>query len=221
MTGARRSTAQTSDAVLNYAEIGATQTEEVLRYPPRGFRPFQSSHRLGSGPDRFDAATRALMTWGIHRNSGIPVVDIARESDADRRYRGVEYGRGGGPVAPQTAPTEQLYGPDGTPYVTAGTTAVQQLRVGPLRIAAPVKVVYVVQEPNRVGFAYGSRHGHPIQVEQFMFVEREPDDAVWLTIRSISKADRWVWRGPLAVFRLRQRSYTRRFVTALHPARSS
>ena len=221
MTGPiRRATAKPDDGVLNYAQIGATQSPEIINFPPRGFRAFQQSHRLGSGQERYDTAVRSLMTWGVHRNSGIPIVDIARESESSSKYEGVDFDPVGKPVGP-TGSIEQLFGPDGTPYVTAGTTAAQVLSLASRHIKAPIKVVYTIDEPNRTGFAYGSRIGHPMQVEQLMVVDLEPDGGVWLTIRSISRAGSAKWRVPLALYRLRQKKYSRRFVTALHPARQA
>lgn len=219
MTGPkRRSSAGAGDESLNYAAVGATQSPDVVLYPPPGFRPFQSSRRIGSGDERFDIASRALMTWGIHRNSGIPVTDIVR--DQNTVYNGIEFDPSGRPVGP-AAPDEELFSPDGTPYVSAGMTAVMNFALGPFAVKAPVKVVYVIDEPERVGFAYGSRHGHPARAEQLQYVEKEEDGSVWLTIRSIS-APAGPRRGPtVALLRAFQRHYSRRLLAALHPTRSA
>ena len=57
MTGPRRrSTAHGSDSSLNYASVGATESPDVVVYPPR-FEPFQSSRRIGSGDTRFELAS--------------------------------------------------------------------------------------------------------------------------------------------------------------------
>jgi uncharacterized protein (UPF0548 family) len=219
MTGPkRRSTASDADSSLNYAAVGATQNPDVVLYPPTGFRPYQSSRRLGSGQERFDIASRTLMTWGIHRNSGIPVTDLARDPNAV--YSGIEYDEAGRPLGPGQ-PQEELFSPDGTPYVSAGTTAVMHFALGPFKVTAPVKVVYVLDEPGKVGFAYGSRHGHPARAEQLQYVEMEEDGSVWLTIRSIS-APTGPRRGPtVALLRAAQRHYAKRFLTALHPTRAT
>lgn len=46
--------------------------------------------------------------------------------------------------------------------------AVVELRIGPppLQVRAPCRVVYVVDEPDRVGFAYGTLDGHPERGEE-------------------------------------------------------
>jgi uncharacterized protein (UPF0548 family) len=215
----RRATASGGgDASLNYAAVGATQSPDVVLYPPEGFRPFQSSRRIGSGDERFDIASRALMTWGVHRNSGIPVTDIVRDPNA--AYTGIEYDAAGRPLGP-TPPEEELFSPDGTPYVSAGMTAVMHFHLGPIDVKAPVKVVYVLDEPGKVGFAYGSRHGHPARAEQLQYVEQEEDGSVWLTIRSISSPAGRRTGLTVGLLRLAQRHYGRRFMTALHPTRAA
>ena len=45
--------------------------------------------------------------------------------------------------------------------VVDGTVAVLRLGRGRLAVSAPVRVVYVVDEPRRGGFAYGTLPGHP------------------------------------------------------------
>jgi uncharacterized protein (UPF0548 family) len=219
VTGPRRSSSFGADSSLNYASIGATQNPDVVLFPPKGFRTFQQSHRIGSGATRFEIASRTLMTWGVHRNSGIPVVDISREA-ADLTYKGIEFDGSGRPVGPADPPAEDLFAPDGTPYVSAGMTAVMIFPIGPFKVRAPVKVVYTIDEPDRVGFAYGTRHGHPSKAEQLQYVEREQDGSVWLTIRSISAPSSGRFRLTTTLLRATQKRYARRFLTALHPTRS-
>jgi uncharacterized protein (UPF0548 family) len=218
VSGRRRSTAGSPDESLNYASVGATQSPDVVVYPPDGFTPFESSRKIGSGDERFEIASRMLMTWGIHRNSGVPVTEIAR--DDENAYSGIEFDGAGRPVGP-TTPAEELFSPDGTPYVSPGMTAVMVFHIGPLTVKAPVKVVYVIDEPDRRGFAYGSRHGHPARAEQLQFVSREPDGSVWLTIRSISSPSERRFGPTVALLRGAQKRYQKRFLTALHPTRTA
>ncbi len=213
----RRSTATGGDSSLNYAAVGATESPDVVVYPPPGFRTFQASHRIGSGDERFESASRDLMTWGVQRNSGVHVGDIARDPNAV--YHGIEFDEAGRPVGPAT-PAEELFSPDGTPYVSAGTTALMRFRFGPFSVKAPVKVVYVIDEASRIGFAYGSRHGHPARTEQLQYVEKLEDGTVWLTVRSITAPARFS-RGPVvSMLRAAERHYAKRFLTALHPTRT-
>ncbi|WP_210481056.1 DUF1990 family protein [Naasia sp. SYSU D00948] len=213
----RRSTSTGGDSSLNYAAVGATESPDVVMYPPPGFRTFQASHRIGSGDDRFESASRALMTWGVQRNSGVQVSEIARDQNAT--YHGIEFDETGRPLGP-AEPAEELFSPDGTPFVSAGTTATMRFSFGPFSVKAPVKVVYVLDEPSRIGFAYGSRHGHPARTEQLQYVEKQEDGTVWLTVRSISAPVRFS-RGPaVSVLRAAERHYAKRFLTALHPTRT-
>jgi len=76
------------------------------------------------------------------------------------------------------------------------------LRFGPawLPVSAPVRVVYVVDEPGRCGFAYGTLPGHPVSGEEAFVVELREDDSVVLTVTAFSRPARWPVRviGPLA-----------------------
>lgn len=76
------------------------------------------------------------------------------------------------------------------------------LGLGPLAIAAPGRVVYVVDEPRRRGFAYGTLPGHPVSGEESFVVELRPDDAVDFTVSAYSRPARWFTRlaGPAGRF---------------------
>ncbi|MCG5434027.1 DUF1990 domain-containing protein [Mycobacterium sp. MYCO198283] len=75
--------------------------------------------------------------------------------------------------------------------VTAGTEraepgSVVVIGAGPLTV--PCRVVYVVDEPDRRGFAYGTLHGHPEAGEQRFVVRHDPaTDDVHLEITAFSK----------------------------------
>jgi uncharacterized protein (UPF0548 family) len=74
--------------------------------------------------------------------------------------------------------------------------------------------VWVVNEPDRVGFAYGTLVGHPEAGEESLVVTREPD-GVYATIRAYSRAATWYTRlaGPLT--RKAQYYAATRYVAAL------
>lgn len=57
------------------------------------------------------------------------------------------------------------------------------LRVGPVRIVVPNRIVAVVDEPARFGFAYGTLPGHHERGEEAFLVDIDPDGAVWGTVR--------------------------------------
>src|SRR5262249_31268900 len=73
------------------------------------------------------------------------------------------------------------------PTATPGTVAVLSLGVGPLRLGAPCRVVYAVDEPRRQGFAYGTLPGHPESGEEAFIVEHHGDDTVSFTITAFSR----------------------------------
>ena len=74
-----------------------------------------------------------------------------------------------------------------------------RLQVPLLPVAIPCRVVYVVDEPNRRGFAYGTLPGHPESGEELFFVEIDPSGAVWFGVRAFSRGGRWYTRvaGPI------------------------
>lgn len=73
------------------------------------------------------------------------------------------------------------------PRVVVGATAVMCAGPGPFGIVAPCRVVQVLDEPGRRGFAYGTLPDHPERGEEAFVVERGADDEVWLTITAFSR----------------------------------
>ncbi|HEU4756715.1 MAG TPA: DUF1990 family protein [Agromyces sp.] len=211
----RRSTF--TDQSVTYGAIGATLDPDLLRYPPAGFRPAEDSVKLGSGRDRFDRAAEELMTWGVQKGAGFELADVSPGTGA--QYTGISYGPDGAPLAEQPAPrTEQRFGPDGTPYVSAGMTATLKPEGRPRARGIPVLVVYVVDEPERIGFAYGTTGDAPESGEESFLLEHRDDDSVWLTIRSALQARGGVRRVLAPWVRRRRRELTKRELRALHPA---
>lgn len=89
--------------------------------------------------------------------------------------------------------------------------------LGIIPVAFPVRLVYEVDEPQRVGFAYGTRSGHPLSGEESFIIDYLPDGDVTLTITHFSRPSTPMWRvlGPMV--RLAQRRYNRRYLDALRP----
>lgn len=158
---------------LSYAAVGASNSPDLLRFPPEGSTPFEEEVRLGSGPERFLTSASQLMTWGAQRIGGYEVTDIVRGDGG--HYTGVSFDADGHPEP--AADVEDHFGPDGEPYLTAGTTAT----IAPpnKRESRAVKVVYVVDEPRLIGFAWGSADDAGVVGEQLFLVEHRADDTVW------------------------------------------
>ncbi|MGI3784428.1 MAG: DUF1990 family protein [Janthinobacterium lividum] len=102
-----------------------------------------------------------------------------------------------------------------TREVALGVRAVLRMRVGPVPVRAPVEVVVVTVEPDRVGFAYGTLAGHPERGEERFEVALRADGAVEARIRAFSSPGRWFTYVAGPVGRRLQRSTTDRYLHAL------
>ncbi|MEA9985337.1 MULTISPECIES: DUF1990 family protein [Subtercola] len=208
------------DQSLTYAAIGASQADDLMYYPPKGFKPFQARMRLGSGDERFESAAEAVLTWGIQRGSGITVQNIELPTSSDTDYVGLVYDAAGLPIAPREVDEGHVYTEDGTPHVAPGVSAELVVSVFGVRFVAPVRVVSVTADTNRVGFAYGTLPGHPQTGEESFMVERHDDGSVWVVIRSFSKPSTWLYRLGTPLVRWQQRKATKQYLRALLPARA-
>ena len=97
----------------------------------------------------------------------------------------------------------------------AGDEVWLRARVGPFTVREPARVVAVVDEPDRRGFAYGTLEGHPVCGEEAFVVHRSADGTVWLTLRSLTRAPRGPWRVAYPAALVAQRWYRRRYLRAL------
>jgi uncharacterized protein (UPF0548 family) len=201
---------------VTYGAIGATQAPDLLRYPPRGYRPLERRVRIGHGDDRWRFAWTEAMSWGIQRRSGLKVE--LQPAPAEARvatYTPVAFDADGVPVQAAVVgePAEAVYAANGTPLLQPGDTARLRMALWPFPI--PARVVYVIDEPDRRGFAYGTLPGHPERGEEAFVVERQPDGSVWLVIRAFSRpSSPLMWIG-YPVARLLQAFYTARYERAL------
>ncbi|WP_431928899.1 DUF1990 family protein [Amycolatopsis tucumanensis] len=99
--------------------------------------------------------------------------------------------------------------------VAEGAVALVHLGVGPVRIAAPVRVVYVVDESARRGFAYGTLPGHPVAGEEAFVVDLAPDGTVTFTVTAFSRPASLLARLAGPAGRAVQSWMTRRYLRAL------
>lgn len=84
-------------------------------------------------------------------------------------------------------------------------------RLGP--IPAPCRVVYVVDEPNCRGFAYGTLPGHPECGEERFAVRYDPDSgSVYSEVVAFSRHATWWSRLGGPVTSLAQRLLTQRYL---------
>jgi uncharacterized protein (UPF0548 family) len=99
--------------------------------------------------------------------------------------------------------------------VRAGMDAELIIGLGPLRVAAPVRVVYVITEQRRIGFGYGTRVGHPERGEESFIVALGDDDAVRIMITAFSRPATRLARLGGPITHLVQRLVTERYLRAL------
>lgn len=99
--------------------------------------------------------------------------------------------------------------------VSGGSVGLVGLGVGGARLKAPVRVVYVLDEPDRCGFAYGTLPGHPEAGEELFCIEHRADDSVVLVVAAFSRPHSVLARAGGPVGRLGQRLVTKRYLRAL------
>jgi uncharacterized protein (UPF0548 family) len=201
---------------VTYSSVGATQSADLLVNSPAGYRPFRQRARIGHGDARWDYAWNEVMSWGIQRNSGfrIDVADVPA-AVSDQTYVPVAFDEAGAPVADTVASDEVVFSADGAPFIVPGDSVMLDIPFGPFHVTAPSRVVYVVNELNRKGFAYGTLPGHPESGEESFIVQQTDDGSVWLEISAFSRPANIFWWLVYPVLRLSQAYYTRRYFESL------
>jgi uncharacterized protein (UPF0548 family) len=102
------------------------------------------------------------------------------------------------------------------PAIEPGTEVVIDVPLaGPVHVLAACRIVRVVDEPDRFGFAYGTLSAHPAGGEEAFIVERDPAGQVRAVIVAFSRPRHPLMRlgGPIA--RLRQAAATQGYLDAL------
>lgn len=220
MSETQRRSNFSGDRAVSYGSVGATQAADVLVFPPTGFRSTQDEFRLGSGLERFETATAALMTWGVPRGSHLEIINI-NEAHPEG-YSPLLFNEFGVPVAPTSEALDQLFAPDGTPFLSAGTTIELGKMWSPHELTTSHRVIYVVREERRMGYALGTLDYIPVVGEEFFGVEWRDDDSVWSVVRTvtaIAEGRKFFYLSPL--IRLRQWLQRRQYVRSLLPARTA
>ena len=92
--------------------------------------------------------------------------------------------------------------------------AVVLTKIGPIR--APCRVVYLIDEPDRRGFAVGTLPGHPVSGEERFAVRYDPaGDAVYAEVSAFSRPATWWSKAGSPVASRTQRIIANRYLNAL------
>lgn len=203
--------------IVTYGAVGGTQAADMMSFPPPGFRPFERRSRIGHGSARWEHAWQSVLTWGIQRNSGFRVqLNESPAEVTEGTYTPVTFDASGAPLAPEPVDSnEVVYGAEGLPFISPGDTAELKAPSWLASVVAPCRVIYVIDEPNRKGFAYGTLPGHPECGEEAFILDQTEDGSVWLTIRAFSRPSAWKWWAAYPVLRVLQAMFTRRYLRSL------
>lgn len=82
-------------------------------------------------------------------------------------------------------------------------------------VTAAARIVYVVDEPNRYGFAYGTLPHHPVAGEEAFLVEQDEGGNVSFEIEVFSRPRHPLARLGKPVSRLVQKKTTRRYMRGM------
>src|SRR5215212_12216399 len=148
-------------------------------------------------------ATAGTLPPGYHHVQKSAVIGRGRQRFEDAAAAGMRWGmlRGAGV---RVAATTQV--------AVVGSEVIVHL--GPVQ--APCRVVYVVDEPDRRGFAYGTLPGHAESGEELFLVRYDPATGdVHAEVVAFSRHATWWSRLGSPVTSLMQRVITSRYLTAL------
>jgi uncharacterized protein (UPF0548 family) len=148
-------------------------------------------------------ATAGPLPAGYHHVLKSAVIGSGRSRFEDAADKGMRWGmlRGAGLRVEAT-----------TEVAAVGSEVI--VRLGPVR--APCRVVYVVDEPDRRGFAYGTLPGHAESGEERFVVRYTPaTDEVHADVTAFSRHATWWSRLGSPVTSVAQRVITERYLRAL------
>jgi uncharacterized protein (UPF0548 family) len=148
-------------------------------------------------------ATAGTLPDGYHHIKKSAVIGRGRRRYEEAAAAGMRWGmlRGAGLRVEATSD-----------IATAGADVIVHL--GPVR--APCRVVYVVDEPDRSGFAYGTLPGHAESGEERFMVRYDPaTEEVLAEVVAFSRHGMWWSRLASPVTSMIQRLVTKRYLRAL------
>ena len=175
---------------VTYEAVGATLRAGPL---PHGFHHARATQLLGHGDDVFAAACAGIRGWRLHRGQRFRVMS----SDT-------------------TDPPADTAGPPADPPIVVGTEVIVDAPIaGPVHALAACRIVVVVDEPDRYGFAYGTLRVHPASGEEAFVVEQTPSGDVRAIVTAFSRPQHPLVRlgGPIA--RRQQARATQGYLDAL------
>ncbi len=148
-------------------------------------------------------ATASTLPAGYHHVQKSAVIGRGRQRFEEAAAAGMRWGmlRGAGVKVRAT-----------TALAAVGSEVIVHL--GPVQ--APCRVVYVVEEPDRGGFAYGTLPGHPESGEELFLVRYDPaTEDVFAEVTAFSQHATWWSRLASPFTSLVQRVVTTRYLKAL------
>ncbi|CAB4897055.1 MAG: DUF1990 family protein [Actinobacteria bacterium] len=206
----RRSTFQ--DEAVSYAAVGATAADDVLAYPPRGFRSAATQWHIGSGAERFDWCEENLLSWRMIDAAGFRLEHVKRAS-ADG------YTTAGESASHASGAGEVVYARDGRSFITPGDVVTITWGRGGRR-ERHFRVVAVNRELNMASVTLGTLDTEPFVGEFLIGIEYRPDGTVWSKVVQVVapgslRTSRFFFPGILAILsRVRTR-----IARGLNPAR--
>lgn len=93
--------------------------------------------------------------------------------------------------------------------IQAGITVALLARALNIYFLNACRIVYVIDEPRRFGFAYGTLPAHIERGEERFLVEWREDDTVWYTIIAYSKPQMLLAKMGYPYVRMRQKAFAR------------
>lgn len=161
--------------------------------------------RLADEPFTYSdiGATGGRLPDGYHHVNESARIGTGRARFEEAAHRVMRWGMLRGAGARVTRSTE-----------VAQVGSVVVVGLGPAR--APCRVVYVIDEENRRGFAYGTLPGHPESGEEMFAVRYDPaDEAVYAEVVAFSRHATWWSKAAGPVTSLLQRFMTKRYLSAV------
>jgi uncharacterized protein (UPF0548 family) len=101
------------------------------------------------------------------------------------------------------------------PPIHPDVNVILSFRTGPLRAIAACRIVYVCDDADRFGFAYGTLPEHPEMGEEAFIVERDAAGDVRFVITAFSRPASAITRLAKPLARVVQQRVTRQYLEAL------